>query len=330
MPTYRRNILVGLTVLGGLVVFGWMILTFSKNTAELFAPPQIPIHLHTSRADGLSDGSEVRYLGVEVGRVTKLSRDSDGSGVTVDAMIDRDPPLPENVHAQIVTASALGGTSLINLTVNGDKAQGSLAPDANIGADYVGLQLNLIPPGIAQTADDIGKLSEELRKTVKQLRESGAITDLDTTIKSINTQAAKIGEFFNSLQNVFGDKDTQTDLKTAITNLRATTDKLSTLADSIQKTSDSANDTIKSTQKDINNLSKQIGDRLVQIAGALDSVQSIIQKVDKGQGTAGQLVNDPRLYQSLVDTTRELNLTVADLKRLVEQWEQEGVDLHLK
>jgi phospholipid/cholesterol/gamma-HCH transport system substrate-binding protein len=330
MPTYRRNILVGLTVLGGLIVFGWMVLTFSKSTAQLFAPPQIPVHFHTSRADGLSDGSEVRYLGVEVGRVTKLSRDPDGSGVTVDALVERDPSLPENLHAQIITASALGGTSLINLIVNGDKAQGALAPDASIGADYVGLQLNLIPPSIAQTANEVGQLSEELRKTVRQLRESGAINDLDSTIKSINTQAAKVGEFFNSLQDVFGDKETQTDLKTAITNLRATTDKLSTLADSIQKTSDTASATINSTKKDIDDLSKQIGDRLVQIAGALDSVQSIMQKVDKGQGTAGQLVNDPRLYQSLVDTVRQLNMTVADLKRLVEQWEQEGVDLRLK
>ena len=59
-------------------------------------------------------------------------------------------------------------------------------------------------------------------------------------------------------------------------------------------------------------------------------MQSILGKVDKGQGTAGQLVNDPRLYQSLVDTSRELNATVADLKRLIEQWEEEGVDLHLK
>jgi phospholipid/cholesterol/gamma-HCH transport system substrate-binding protein len=330
MPSYRRNVLVGLTVLGGLVVFGWMILTFSKNTAQVFAPPQIPVHFHTTRADGLSDGSEVRFLGVEVGRVEKLTRDSDGAGVTIDATVDRDPPLPANLRAQIITASALGGTSLINLDVNGEKAQGALGPDAKIRADYVGLQLNLIPPSIAQTADQVGQLSEELRKTVKQLRESGTIGDLDTTVKSINAQALKIGDFFDSLQNVFGDKKTQTDLKTAITNLRATTDKLSTVADSIQKTSDSANVTIKSTQKDIDVLSKQIGDRLVQIAGALDSVQSIMQKVDKGQGTAGQLINDPRLYQSLVDTVRQLNSTVNDLKRLVDQWEQEGVDLHLK
>ena len=42
------------------------------------------------------------------------------------------------------------------------------------------------------------------------------------------------------------------------------------------------------------------------------------------------LVNDPKLYQSLVDNSRELNATILDLKRLVEQWEQEGVSFKLK
>ncbi len=73
-----------------------------------------------------------------------------------------------------------------------------------------------------------------------------------------------------------------------------------------------------------------MGDRLTQIADLLSSVQSIAQKIDKGQGTAGQLVNDPKLYQALVDSSRELNATVTDLKRLIEQWEEEGVNLHLK
>jgi len=42
------------------------------------------------------------------------------------------------------------------------------------------------------------------------------------------------------------------------------------------------------------------------------------------------LVNDPRLYESLADTTRQLNATVSDLRRLLEQWEQEGVTMKLK
>ena len=127
-----------------------------------------------------------------------------------------------------------------------------------------------------------------------------------------------------------GIPQTQGNLRVTIQNLRSTTDKLNTLADSLQTASSTATVTIKGAGKDIDAMSKQVGDRLTQISAVLSSVQSVMEKVDKGQGTAGQLVNDPKLYQSLTDTARELDKTVADLQRLIEQWEEEGVDLHLK
>ena len=61
----------------------------------------------------------------------------------------------------------------------------------------------------------------------------------------------------------------------------------------------------------------------------LDRFQSVATKVDQGQGTAGKLINDPKLYEALLDSSQELSLTIKDLKRLVEQWEQEGVSLKL-
>ena len=50
---------------------------------------------------------------------------------------------------------------------------------------------------------------------------------------------------------------------------------------------------------------------------------------DSAAGSAASFVNDPRLYESLVDTSRELNETVKTFKRLADQWEHEGVSLKL-
>ena len=41
------------------------------------------------------------------------------------------------------------------------------------------------------------------------------------------------------------------------------------------------------------------------------------------------LVRDPRLYDSLVSTANVLNEMMTDLRRLVQQWEQEGVSMKL-
>jgi len=105
----------------------------------------------------------------------------------------------------------------------------------------------------------------------------------------------------------------------------------------LQKVSDEAagtladaHATVRSAQADVEHLSRQIDDRMLQISKALTSFQAITDKLNTGQGTAGLLISDPKLYQSLADNSRELNLTIADLRRLVEQWEQEGVTLKLK
>ena len=58
-------------------------------------------------------------------------------------------------------------------------------------------------------------------------------------------------------------------------------------------------------------------------------MQSIANKIDKGDGTAGKLVNDPKLYEGLSDSAAELHLTIKDLRRLIQQWEQEGVPFKL-
>ena len=70
-------------------------------------------------------------------------------------------------------------------------------------------------------------------------------------------------------------------------------------------------------------------DRLLQVSKLLTQFQSIAGKIDEGKGTAGKLVNDEKLYENLVNTSRELNLTITDLKLLVKQWTDEGVYIKL-
>jgi phospholipid/cholesterol/gamma-HCH transport system substrate-binding protein len=275
MPSYRRNILVGLTVLVAGIVFVVMMLKFGSRTVGIFSPDQTPIVLDAPRSDGLSAGSPVVYLGVGVGRITGVARRVDGAGVTINALVDSKPPLPANLRGEIVQSSAIGGGSSLSLELVGDTPQGQLEAGARLPAAYVGLQLRLLPPEFTQTAKEIGQMSEQIRKTAQQFNDSGAVTHLDQSIQQI-----------------------------------------SKLANSLQSDADQAN--------------KQLTDRLTQIAGVLNQMQSISQKINAGNGTAGLLVNDPRLYEALVDSTRELNASVTDLHRLIDQWEQEGVTLHLK
>src|SRR5437867_9798337 len=108
MSPYRRNVMVGATVLVGLGVLGWMLLKFGGQIATPFAPARLPMRFSAPRADGLAEGSQVTYRGVIVGQVTKVTRAEDRMTVVILADIEARPLLPQNVHGEIRTQGLIG------------------------------------------------------------------------------------------------------------------------------------------------------------------------------------------------------------------------------
>jgi hypothetical protein len=41
------------------------------------------------------------------------------------------------------------------------------------------------------------------------------------------------------------------------------------------------------------------------------------------------MLNNPALYESLLDASKELKLTIQDIRRTIQGWEQEGVPFKL-
>lgn len=310
MSPHKRNWIVGLVVLLGLGALAWMVLLFAGRLASIFAAPGLPISMKADRADGVSDGSTIRYLGTEVGRVLHVRRAPDNQSVIIDGEVNKEPPLPSNLHAVIQTQSAFGSAANISLELTGDKpSETHIAAGAQLVATYQGS--SLLPKEVTQLAED--------------LRRQQLIQHLDQTVVSIREQSDRAGQLIVSLQSLLGDDKLRTNLQEAIANIRTATESaakaganLDKFTGNLQNVSDQATATMSDVRV-----------AAVKLGGVLDRFESISNKVDKGTGTAGLLVNDPKLYQGLVDTTKELNLTIKDLQRVVLQWEQEGVTLKL-
>jgi phospholipid/cholesterol/gamma-HCH transport system substrate-binding protein len=326
--------MVGVTMLVALVLLGALLLKFGAIPAHWFGRSRIAVSIEVARADGLSAGSSVNYLGVNVGNISAMHRTADETQVILEAQIDgRDPP-PANVVA-LVRSQIVGGGSNISLEVREpDKPTGKLKPGAIVKGVFVGV--DLLPPEFAQ-------LAVELRLTAEQLRKSNLADNLNKTVLTVKEQVEHAGKLIDSVDSLVSDPKMREDLKASLAQIRTATesanrieqkiekfsDNLDKLGTNLNTVSDNANATITKTQGHIDELSKQMSDRLLQISRLLEQFQSIAAKVDQGKGTAGQLINDPKLYESLVDASRELTLTIKDLKLLVKQWTDEGMYIKL-
>src|SRR5436853_7857902 len=64
MTAFKKNLMVGITVLVALILLGWMLQRFSDVPVRLFTKKQMPISLDAPSAEGVVEGTSIYYLGV--------------------------------------------------------------------------------------------------------------------------------------------------------------------------------------------------------------------------------------------------------------------------
>jgi phospholipid/cholesterol/gamma-HCH transport system substrate-binding protein len=329
MSPKMRNFAVGLTVMVSIAIFLWMFISFGTKSVSLFGAPQVAIEIRADQVDGLSEGSPLMYQGVIVGRILRLHRNDDGNGVLIDAIMDTIPPIPTNVSADIVTTSLIsGGASLELVLAKGQPAQ--FAPPGTpfppIKAKYDGLDLS----DFGKAGTQIARAATEIADATDQVRQQQIVEHLNEAVLNFNAQVTAAGQVLKSIQDVAGDVKVQGDLRQTIANLAQATNDLPALSKQASDVLTEARTDLARTQGYIDTMNKQLGDGLTRASATLDSIHDLADKINNGKGTAGMLVNDPKMYQALVDDLRELNANELVLERLLQQWEQEGVSVDLK
>src|SRR5579864_8953990 len=207
MSARQRNLIVGIVVLIGLGIVVWMVLLFAGRLATLVAAPGVPITFVTERADGVSDGSGIDYLGVNVGRVLTLHRGSDNKTVVIEAQVNKQPPLPANVRGLIKLNSAFGGVAIISLELTDPTPTGTLAAGTQLQADYEGS--SLLPKSVTDLAESI--------------RRQDLIKHIDEMVVSLHDQTERAGQMIQSVQQIVGDQKLRDDLRTSLANIRTAT-----------------------------------------------------------------------------------------------------------
>lgn len=351
MTAFKKNLMVGITVLLALILLGWMLLRFSDAPFRLFAKAQMPIMIEAPSAEGVSEGTNIYYLGVSVGRVTKIDRSDDLKSVVMQGLVD--PPIPANVEGRIRTQLFGGGASISLILVPytaGELTSGTTRPSSspfmdsqNIeprGALTANSRVRAMFLGIDILPKEFTELSQELRKTSEQFRESQLVPKLANAVDTFKMNIDKAGRLIDSMNKLVGDEKAQKSINDAIANFRETSETATRIAKKIETLTDKAdtrfdevagntNKLLTTAQGRVDEVGKLLGDRLVQMARALEQFEAITRKINEGKGTAAMLLNDPGLYENLLDVSKEMKLTIVDLKRLVEQWEQEGVPFKL-
>jgi len=116
MQKYSKETLVGIFVLVGLACIGYM--TVKLGDVSLFQDDTYPLTARFSKVTGLRNGSIVNMLGLEIGRVGKLTIDQEKQQAVAELRIQKGIKIYDDAIASIKTEGLIGD-KLVSIDAGG-------------------------------------------------------------------------------------------------------------------------------------------------------------------------------------------------------------------
>lgn len=246
---------------------------------------------------GLQESNAVMLNGYKIGQVTKVSLLSDNPvRLCAELMITEPVNIPKDSKVQVAPKDLLGGT-VVNILFGNDthmlQAKDTMAtyvvPQMTDGIDGLKAQL----ASILTSVDTIALSLKDV------MSPEGGAQDLKGTLANLEATTANLNSILGNNKDKVGKL--VTNLEKFSNNLQEAGPQLETIVNNFDKISDSlakANIT-----QLINEAQQAVGD-----------VQLIVEKVQKGDGTLGQLVTNDTLYTNLENSLHSLDELLKDLK----------------
>jgi len=256
---------------------------------------------------GLGKANPVYINGMQVGQVTHMYFDPAMNGnIIVGLTVNADFPIPKDSNAEILSTDLMG-TKAVNL---------------NLGSST-----ELAQDGDTLTAKLAATLSEQVEGTIGPLkkRAEDVMTNIDEILTSLNAVLSKeqVGSLKSSishLQSTLGGADTliqnvgglveyeksraaaiMANLESITSNFKDNNEKLTGIITNFNSLS---NDLVKA----------DIAGTLISVNKSMSDFSQIMEKINKGEGSMGLLINNDSLYIGLEKSSRDLNLLLEDIR----------------
>ena len=281
------NIKLGSFVLAGIIFLIFCLYMIGKNRNLFGSTFTISADFHN--VNGLMEGNNVRFAGIDVGTVKKLEIVSD-STVRVYMIIDNDVKkhIKKNSIASVGT-DGLMGNKLIN--VNGVPQPAPMVEEGDVIASLKPVETDEMLRTLNTTNQNLASFSNDLKRIAQRINNSKGIWSLlsDTGISKNIENAAK---------NINRAGQRAAEAGEEITALLRTVKQGGGLASTI------LNDTVlsKRLKTSINNI-QRVSEHTAQLTNNLNDM---LNKVKKGQGAAGVILTDTVMERKLKQTILNL------------------------
>lgn len=322
---------VGVVIIAALLLLTW--LTFQVGDFR-FGRKGYLIEAVFKTVSGLEEKAKVRIAGVLVGSVDRVFLRDGLAHVLIrlndDAVVRED---------SVVSIASIGllAEFYIDITAGSQTARKIRPGEVVVGKELI--DLNQLVAQLAEVAGTVKTLAGRISETwggkdssvARLMNNFDALVDrvnglVDANRAGIHNAIAQIGGLTQETRGLVADN--REELRATIANLRdfsATLNQRATdLSTQITATAADLRGAVAAGREDLKTLMDTLRSAAAKAERAADSLNSILQKVDTGQGTIGRLVNDAgtltginRAVDQIGGVAEKINTGQGSLGRLV-------------
>jgi phospholipid/cholesterol/gamma-HCH transport system substrate-binding protein len=282
MSDMKNELFIGIsiTVATLVVIVGILFL----QQATLFGRG-FTVYMVVEDTGGVAEGSEVLYRGVHAGTVTNTDARRDSVRLTLD--LQDAPPLPEDSRFVIEQQSLLSGMAV---KIRPGESEENLESGSTVEGAVKG--------GFSQLADELGERAEGLEEDI-----AGVLESIDTLLGE---------ETRGSLMALLEEtRDAAQQFEATFAENRA---QLSAALESMRTISEENREPLGRSIENLERGSEELVTTLEEVRGLSSRLDSLIRDIQRGEGTAGKMVSEDRLYEDLTATMEEMNSLIKDIK----------------
>lgn len=242
---------------------------------------------------GLQSGTQVSLNGLVVGNVSSI-RFKDNSGkLVVTFVVNNEFEFSKNSKVELFDTGIIGGKGLQVIpafdgapnAVSGDTLQTSTKPGLT---ELVQQNLTPLQLSLESTVSDADTLLTNINsildnRTKRELQQS--IAGLNQLVQSFQGSATKLNSLLEANEG---------QLDSTLKNVNTITTNFSKISDSLANAG--------------------LGKTMTDLQSTIASLNSVLSKIEKGEGTLGKMANNEELYNNLTEVSRELDLLLQDFR----------------
>lgn len=347
MNETRRNVLVGLFVVFGVVAVATLIVLFGKVPGFVTAGRHYTIDIHFAAVSGVRQGTTVTMSGKSIGRVDSVEFVDPSHidrGVRVIASIEKRYRLPKGVRAETSEAILGMGRPPIQIIVDAPSTEYHPSGAPVIGRTASAME-SIFPASVAttlqQTANQIGQAAEALTPVLRDLhgvlesRDLGAV-DGGAQPGNLATAAVRLDATLKHFNDVLGDPNVKSNVKETLANFHSISTRGMAAAENLKGFSEDARGvaadvkalvqqagtSVGKIDENVDRVARGVIDNLNTLSLVLDGLAAAAAQIRKGEGTLGKLAMDDRLFEAMVLTFQRFAEASEEFRVLAEEWQK--------